>query len=172
MHDQPRYKPLAASDFFERRPRPRARWSRHGRARPAARRRRALYTGKERTTSRSTTFPFPITARSCSSAASERFNIYCSPCHGRLGDGDRHGRAARLRRAAVLSHRPAARSARRPFLRRDHQRLRRHARLRCAESSRATAGPSLPTSACCSSARTRRSTTSRRGASRAGNGRQ
>src|SRR5205085_3936087 len=58
-----------------------------------------------------TEFPFPIT-RSDIGRGEERFNIYCSPCHGRTGDGQgmivkRGFRAAanyhteRLRRAPV-----------------------------------------------------------------------
>jgi len=33
-----------------------------------------------------TAFPFPITAEVLA-RGQERFNIYCSPCHGRLGTG-------------------------------------------------------------------------------------
>ena len=46
----------------------------------------ALYTGKvngEPTDS----FPFPITAADLD-RGQERFNIYCSPCHGRTGEGN------------------------------------------------------------------------------------
>lgn len=32
------------------------------------------------------TFPFPITARDLT-RGQERFNVYCSPCHGKAGDG-------------------------------------------------------------------------------------
>ena len=39
----------------------------------------------------------------------ERFNIYCSPCHGRTGDGRRHGRAARLPAAAAFTRRTPGR---------------------------------------------------------------
>ncbi len=34
-----------------------------------------------------TVFPFPIT-HEVLERGQDRFNIYCSPCHGRLGDGD------------------------------------------------------------------------------------
>jgi mono/diheme cytochrome c family protein len=44
------------------------------------------YTGKANG-SDVTTFPFPITA-SVMSRGRERFDIYCSPCHGRTGQGD------------------------------------------------------------------------------------
>ena len=34
-----------------------------------------------------TVFPFPVT-REVLARGQDRFNIFCSPCHGRLGDGD------------------------------------------------------------------------------------
>ena len=85
MHNQPRFKPLRASDFFA-----------DGRsARP-------LVTG---TVDRSQvsedpaylsglenfrpleTLPFRVT-RQALERGRERFNIYCMPCHGELGDGN------------------------------------------------------------------------------------
>src|SRR5689334_9456802 len=85
MHNQPRYKPLAATDFFS-----------DGRsARPAVegtvarghlRIDQARYTGKENGED-VTEFPFPIT-RDDLLRGQERFNIYCSPCHSRIGDGN------------------------------------------------------------------------------------
>jgi hypothetical protein len=85
MHNQPRYKPLAATDFFG-----------DGRsARPAVegtvarghlRIDKARYTGKENGMD-VTEFPFPIT-RADLLRGQERFNIYCSPCHSRAGDGN------------------------------------------------------------------------------------
>ena len=86
MHNQPRYKPLAATDFFG-----------DGRsARPTiedtvARGQlhidQARYTGKENGKD-ITSIPIQIT-RADLQRGRERFEIYCSPCHGRLGDG--HG---------------------------------------------------------------------------------
>ena len=86
MHNQPRYKPLATSSFFE-----------DGRsARPAiedtvARGQLHLddarYTGKVDGKDVDY-FPIQIT-RADLARGQERFNIYCSPCHGRVGDG--HG---------------------------------------------------------------------------------
>jgi cytochrome c553 len=86
MHDQPRYKPLAATSFFD-----------DGRsARPAiedtvARGQLHLdegrYTGKENGKDIDY-FPIQIT-RADLERGQQRFNIFCSPCHGRLGDG--HG---------------------------------------------------------------------------------
>ena len=85
MHDQPRYKPLAASDFF----------SDHRSARPQVegtvarghlRIDEARYTGKidgENVDQ----FPIPI-SRGDIERGRTRFNIYCTPCHGHLGDGN------------------------------------------------------------------------------------
>ncbi len=85
MHDQPRYKPFAATDFFG-----------DGRsARPAIegtvarghlRIDQARYAGKLND-QEIDYFPFPIT-RSDLERGQERFNIYCSPCHSRIGDGN------------------------------------------------------------------------------------
>jgi hypothetical protein len=85
MQDQPRYKPLAASDFFG-----------DGRsARPAiedtvARGHlqldEARYTGKVGDKDVDE-FPFEITRPDLERGQS-RFNIYCSPCHSRVGDGN------------------------------------------------------------------------------------
>src|SRR4029077_17807282 len=85
MHNQPRYRPLAPTDFFGdgRSERPVvegtvARW--HLRVDEAR------YTGKEDGMD-VTEFPFPIT-RPDLLRGQERFNIYCSPCHSRTGDGN------------------------------------------------------------------------------------
>jgi mono/diheme cytochrome c family protein len=84
MADQPRYKPLAPSAFFE-----------DGRsARPLVPGTVAqgqlhddehLYTGRVGG-QLVDSFPFPIT-REVITRGRERFNIYCAPCHGRVGDG-------------------------------------------------------------------------------------
>jgi hypothetical protein len=85
MHNQPRYKPLAGTDFFGdgRSARPVVEGTV---ARGQLRIDKARYTGKENAMD-VTEFPFPIT-RSDLSRGQERFNIYCSPCHSRLGDGN------------------------------------------------------------------------------------
>ena len=85
-HNQPRYKPLASTTFFD-----------DGRAsrptiddtvaRGQLRLDPARYTGKENGKDIDY-FPIQIT-RADVARGQERFNIYCSPCHGRLGDG--HG---------------------------------------------------------------------------------
>lgn len=86
MHDQPRYKPFAATTFFGdgRSARPTiadtvARGQLHLDA--------ARYTGKENGKDIDY-FPIQITQVDLQ-RGHERFDIYCSPCHGRLGDG--HG---------------------------------------------------------------------------------
>lgn len=84
MHDQAKAKTLAPSNFFA-----------DGRsARPVVAGTVArgqlqldehLYTGKI-DGRHADTFPFPITP-GVMQRGQERFNIYCSPCHGRIGDG-------------------------------------------------------------------------------------
>jgi mono/diheme cytochrome c family protein len=84
MADQPRYRPLAKSEFFEdgRSARPLVEGTV---ARGQLRADEAFFTGKangklvER-------FPFPIT-KAVLLRGQDRFNIYCSPCHDRLGTG-------------------------------------------------------------------------------------
>lgn len=85
MHNQPRYKPLAYSEFFPD----------HRSARPAVdgtvarghlRIDSARYTGKIDGQDIED-FPIPI-MRADIVRGQERFNIYCTPCHGRLGDGN------------------------------------------------------------------------------------
>lgn len=84
MHDQPKYKPLRESDFFadHRSARPQVEGTV---ARGHLRVDVARYTGKAGDND-VTAFPFPIT-RDDLTRGQQRFNIYCSPCHGRLGDG-------------------------------------------------------------------------------------
>lgn len=84
MHNQPRYKPLAGSDFFAD-----GRSARPAIAGTVARGHlqldEARYTGKVNG-AEVNEFPFAIT-RADLARGQERFNVYCSPCHGRLGDG-------------------------------------------------------------------------------------
>jgi mono/diheme cytochrome c family protein len=86
MHNQPRYKPLAATDFFGdgRSERPAIADTV---ARGQLRVNQARYTGKENGKDVDS-FPIQITAADVE-RGQQRFNIYCSPCHGRLGNG--HG---------------------------------------------------------------------------------
>ena len=85
MQDEPKYKPLAESQFF----------SDHRSARPAdddtvargyLKTDVALFTGKVDGQDIDY-FPFPIT-RADLEQGQNRFQVYCTPCHGRLGDGN------------------------------------------------------------------------------------
>jgi mono/diheme cytochrome c family protein len=85
MQDEPRYKPLAASEFF----------SDHRSARPMIegtvarghlRIDEARYTGKINGEDVDQ-FPIPI-AKADIERGQTRFNVYCTPCHGRTGDGN------------------------------------------------------------------------------------
>ena len=85
MHDQPKYIPLRESTFFgdARSARPLvagtvARGQLHEDA--------LLYTGKSGGKD-ADVFPFSVDA-TVMARGQERFNIYCSPCHGRTGQGD------------------------------------------------------------------------------------
>ncbi len=69
----------------------------------------------------------------------ERFNIYCTPCHSRVGNGDGMIVAARLQAGRQFPRRQAAGRAAEPLLLCHDQRLRRHAGLLGA----AAAGRSL-----------------------------
>jgi len=85
MHDQPKYVPLRESTFFAD--------SRSARTFVAGTVARGqlhddalLYTGKVDGKD-ADVFPFAIDDR-VMARGQERFNIYCSPCHGRTGQGD------------------------------------------------------------------------------------
>ena len=85
MHDQPRYSALKPSAFFgdgsSARP-PVAGTVARGDLRDDE----LLYTGKEGDEP-ANVFPFPIDD-AVMERGRERFDIYCSPCHGRTGVGD------------------------------------------------------------------------------------
>jgi len=85
MHDQPRFKPYAKNDFFadKRSARPLVDGTI---ARGHLREDAVLYTGKA-AGKPAGTFPFPVTA-DVMARGRERFDIFCSPCHGRTGAGD------------------------------------------------------------------------------------
>ena len=85
MHNEPRYKPLAESEFF----------TDHRSARPMVegtvarghlRIDEARYTGKING-EEIDQFPIPITKEDIERGQT-RFNVYCTPCHSRLGDGN------------------------------------------------------------------------------------
>ncbi|MGE5357975.1 MAG: c-type cytochrome [Bacteroidales bacterium] len=85
MHNQPKFIPLREGDFFED----------HRSARPLVEGTVArgdvegselLYTGKIEGQN-AVAFPFAITPE-VMARGQERFNIFCSPCHSRTGNGD------------------------------------------------------------------------------------
>ena len=85
MHDQPKYIPLRGSTFFED--------GRSARtpvagtvARNELREDALLYTGKVEDAD-ATVFPFAVDEK-VMARGRERFDIFCSPCHGRTGAGD------------------------------------------------------------------------------------
>jgi len=85
MQDQPKYKPLAASDFFadgrDSRPLPA-----HVIARDELDDVSPSHTGAQSGTFLET-IPEPVSA-ALLQRGRDRFDIYCSPCHGRTGDGN------------------------------------------------------------------------------------
>jgi mono/diheme cytochrome c family protein len=91
MHDQPRYKPLGETEFFsdKRQSRPTLPGTV---ARGDLREATEFYTGKNTTgsavdgTDDLTYFPIPIT-KEVIARGQVRFDAFCSPCHGRVGNG-------------------------------------------------------------------------------------
>ena len=85
MHDQPRYKALARSGFFgdERSARP---LPEDTVARGHLRDDSLLFTGKHGS-ELADSFPFPIDPARMA-RGQQRFQIFCSPCHGQAGAGD------------------------------------------------------------------------------------
>ena len=107
MYDQPRYKPYEASEFFDdgtsarplvagtvprRDPRERGNASAE-----------LFETGKT-AGKLAETLPFPVD-RSVLERGQERFRIFCTPCHGELGDGRGMIVQPRLQSASVVSQR-------------------------------------------------------------------
>ncbi len=84
MHDQPKFRGLRGNEFF-----PDGRSARplipDTVPRDGLRDDEHLYTGRV-DKKFVDTFPFPVT-RGVLLRGQERFDIFCSPCHGRLGDG-------------------------------------------------------------------------------------
>ena len=139
MYDQPRYEPLEPSAFFEDgtsarplvagtvpRDDPRER-------RPPVSRKRFSTRARSRASSPNR-FPFPVD-RAVLERGQDRFRIFCTPCHGELGDG----RGMIVRRGfnppPPYSQRRAAEAADRPLLRCDDPRVWDHVFLRLADSA-------------------------------------
>jgi mono/diheme cytochrome c family protein len=89
MYDQPRYEPYEATEFFDdgtsarplvagtvprRDPRDQGKWSQE------------LFTTGKTAGKLSETLPFAVD-RAVLERGQERFRIFCTPCHGELGDG-------------------------------------------------------------------------------------
>lgn len=86
MFHQPFSKPLEPSDFFQDNHMASRSLPANTVARGHLDADEAFYTGMIGT-NLVTAFPFPIT-RDVLEKGRERFDIYCSPCHGRTGDGN------------------------------------------------------------------------------------
>lgn len=86
MAQQPSYRPYQPSELFadgtSARPQPADTVAR-GQLRDDT----LLFTGKDGGGQDATEFPFPIT-RAVLDRGRQRFEIYCTPCHGYTGDGD------------------------------------------------------------------------------------
>ncbi len=84
MHNQPKYKPLRESDFFadgrSARPLPEGTVSRGDQEQDTY-----YYTGKVNGQP-GNELPMPVT-KEVLDRGEERYNIYCSPCHSKVGDG-------------------------------------------------------------------------------------
>jgi len=85
MHDAPRYEPLEASAFFSDGQSSRMPVA-NTVARGQLREDDLLYTGKIGG-QLANEFPMPVTAE-VMARGQERFNVFCSPCHARTGDGN------------------------------------------------------------------------------------
>lgn len=85
MHDQPKYRGLRGSDFFANGQSARPLIA-NTVARGHLNDNKLLVTGKDGAEI-ATVFPFPVTDQ-VMARGQERFDIYCSPCHGRTGAGD------------------------------------------------------------------------------------
>jgi hypothetical protein len=86
MHDQPKYIPLRPSDFFgdARSERPLIEGTV---ARGHLNDDSAFYSGRGPDGKFVTAFPMPVT-KDVILRGQDRFNIYCTPCHDRIGDGN------------------------------------------------------------------------------------
>ena len=86
MHDQPKYTPYKPSDFFadQRSARPANRG--HRRSAASCFEDELLHTGRIGGQP-ATVFPFPVDM-AVMQRGRQRYDIYCSPCHGLTGEGD------------------------------------------------------------------------------------
>ena len=164
MHDTPRYEAYESSATFAD--------NRASRVAPVGtvargwlRDDEALYTGKIGGQPVDE-FPFAI-GRADLLRGQERFNIYCTPCHGKLGDGNGMVVSRGLRQAASYHQDRLRQEKLGYFYDVDHQRLRRDAGLRGADSgSRSLADRRLRAHAAIEPARVGRTTCPRIAAAR------
>lgn len=85
MHNQPKLRPYRSSDFFANGSGMRE-IPAHTVARGTLREDALLFTGKLADGSMTSELPMPMT-RALLLRGRERYDIFCSPCHGKLGDG-------------------------------------------------------------------------------------
>ena len=85
MHDQPRYEPLEANPFFENGMASRSPVEGTV-ARGHLREDTAFYSGKDELGTFIVSLPM-ASDKALLRRGHERYDIFCSPCHGRLGDG-------------------------------------------------------------------------------------
>ena len=137
MYEQPRYEPLEPSAFFEdgssARPLVAGTVPRTTRAMPPAGvPDEVFYTGWSQG-KLAESVPFPVD-RAVLERGQERFRIYCTPCHGELGDG----RGMIVRRGfnppPPYASEELREAADRPLLRCDDARVRDHVFLRLPDS--------------------------------------
>ena len=132
MQNQPYYRPLRENDFYADK-----RSARPIIAGTVARGHldadTYFYTGKIGSND-GDYMPFPVTAE-VMARGQQRFNIYCSPCHSELGDGNGMIVQRGFKHPPSYHIERLRKAPDRLFLRRDDQRLRRHARLRRAGSA-------------------------------------
>jgi len=86
MHDQPKYIPLRPSDFFGD-GRSERQLTEGTVARGHLNDDAAYFEGKGPDGKPLPEFPFPVT-KQVLQRGQDRFNVYCSPCHDRLGEGN------------------------------------------------------------------------------------
>ena len=112
---------------------------------------RELYTGLDAAGQFVSDLPTPVT-RELLERGQSRFNAFCSPCHGRRGDGRGMVVQRGLQTAPVVSSGPAAGYPGGLLLRRHQQGVLARCRAMRPSSLRGIAGPSSPTSVPCRSA--------------------
>ena len=130
MHDQPKYRAARARARSSRTASARGRSSR-ARSR-AARCRGRCSSSPARSNGEVDAVPFAVDRRVLD-RGEQRFDIYCTPCHGRTGDGNGMVVQRGFKQPPSYHIDRLRQAAGRALLRRDHQRLRRDAGLQGAD---------------------------------------